>query len=130
MKPAQNPFERYDIDPTEGPRAITERFRELAEEANESERQEIRAAWEELTLHPMRRVRAALGAHPESRPQLGAPPPPIRQRTPAPEPFPTLSDLAVRPSVARALGPAHDRPAPRPLSLDEDPLLKKPSDVR
>ena len=47
-----NPYERYDIDPLGGPAAITERMRELAEDAtDEAERKAIRAAWEELTLH-------------------------------------------------------------------------------
>jgi len=64
-----NPFEAYGIDPRDGPQAITERFRELLEDAKtDEERETLRAAWEELTLHPMRRVRAAFGAHPRSSP--------------------------------------------------------------
>lgn len=60
-----NPFEAYGIDPREGPRAITERFRELLEDAaSDEEKEALRAAWEALTLHPMRRIRAAFGAHP------------------------------------------------------------------
>ena len=55
-----NPFERYGLDPREGVVAITQRLKELAEDAtDDAERERIRAAWEELTLHPARRLRAA-----------------------------------------------------------------------
>ncbi|MGE0789612.1 MAG: hypothetical protein AB7S26_28325 [Sandaracinaceae bacterium] len=73
-----NPFERWDIDPSRGPSAITERMRELIEDAPDEEtRRAIRAAWEELTMHPQRRYAAALGAHPDSHhlSELRAPPP-------------------------------------------------------
>ena len=33
MKDGENPFERYELDPREGPRGITERMKELAEDA-------------------------------------------------------------------------------------------------
>ena len=62
-----NPFERFDIDPMQGPTAITERLRELTEEADEAQREELRAVWEELTLHPRRRLQIALQAFPETR---------------------------------------------------------------
>lgn len=119
---ADNPFERYDLDPREGIAAITQRLKELAEDAKtDDERERIRAAWEELTLHPARRLRAALHAVPETRPPLGAPPPLTRLRV-----SPTeleLWDLAARPSVVAALPePARSAPddeiAP---SLDDDP---------
>ncbi|WP_394822157.1 hypothetical protein [Pendulispora albinea] len=73
-----NPFETYDIDPREGPRAITERFRELLEEAPSADRDHLRTAWEELTLHPARRLRAAFGAHPSSGHTSPSRPPPPR----------------------------------------------------
>lgn len=129
-------FERFDIDPRQGPRAITERLRELVEEAPEHERNEIRAAWEELTLHPMRRLRAAFAAHPESRPPLGSPPPLPRDPVAISGAL-SLAELAPRPSVARALNggrPAATRPpGVSPLSigvgdlpsLEDDPILKK-----
>jgi hypothetical protein len=136
-----NPFERFGLDPLLGPRGITERMRELVEEAPEAERAAIRSAWEELTLHPARRVRAALLAHPETRPPL--PPRPFAARAPpgASEPELTLDDLALRPSVALALGAAADAapdlppagpraaPSARALpssgsaSLEDDPVL-------
>lgn len=100
---SDNPFERYDLDPREGIVAITQRLKELAEDAtDDEERDRIRAAWEELTLHPARRLRAALDAHPETRKPLGAPPPLPRLRV-----SPTeldLRDLAARPSAVAALG--------------------------
>jgi hypothetical protein len=124
----ENPFERFDLDPKEGPRAITERLRELAEEAAEAERALIRAAWEELTLHPLRRLRAAIGAPPrhpdagrtapEHAPLLGA-------RRAADQASYTLGDLAPRPSVAGALARVtREELAPKaPLALDDDPVL-------
>jgi hypothetical protein len=143
-KSYKNLFERFDIDPRQGPRAITERLRELAEETTaEAERAELRTAWEELTLHPIRRLRVAFGAHPESRPPLGIPPSLGRKRGAAALPDLTLSELLVRPSVARALGggasvlgPPRDghRQIPGAASpadnLDDDPILKRVPDVR
>lgn len=120
-----NPFERYDLDPRAGIGAITQRLKELAEDAKtDAERERIRAAWEELTLHPARRLRAALDAVPETRPALGSPPPLPRLRV-----SPTeleLADLAATPSVVAAAlvlpGMASeardDEAAP---SLDDDP---------
>jgi hypothetical protein len=118
-----NPFERYDLDPSEGIVAITQRLRELVEDAkDDAERDRIRAAWEELTLHPARRLRAALDAHPETRAPLGSPPPARRLRV-APAEL-TLADLAARPSVLAALPSsiaAHAAdPDPAP-PLDDDP---------
>ncbi len=111
----QNPFERYDLDPREGVQAITERLRELAEETSDpAEREALRAAWEELTMHPQRRLRAALFAHPDTRAPLGAPPstPRVRGEERAP---PTLFELAARPSVRAALGGEATPPLRDPL---------------
>lgn len=130
-----NPFERYDIDPREGIAAITERLKELAIDVeDEAERERIRSAWEELTLHPVRRLRAALFAHPETRRPLGMPPPFPRRRATRTQPELVLRDLAARPSLVVALGlggaPATERLSEqeeqetnRPPSLDEDPSL-------
>ena len=122
-----NPFERFDLDPREGPRAITERLRELAEEAPEAERDAIRAAWEELTLHPLRRLRAAIGApprHPDAA-RTGPEHAPLVGRKPAAHEPPTLADLAPRPSVALSLARlAREELSPKaPLALDDDPVL-------
>lgn len=129
-----NPFERYDLDPRDGVAAITARLKELAEDAtSDAEREQIRAAWELLTVHPERRLLAAIGAHPETRPPLGAPPSGARERSGpvAIEPL-ELLELLARPSVKAALSPslldavraaqeareAVDGAAP---SLDDDP---------
>ena len=121
-----NPFERYDLDPRDGIAAITQRLKELAEDAkDDAERERIRAAWEELTLHPRRRFRAALFAHPETRKPLGSPPSPPRMR--GVSLALGLRDLAARPSVVAALAgdggaavPADREPT---VALEEDPLL-------
>ena len=118
----ENPFERFGLDPREGIASITARLRELAEDATNEERREIRAVWEELTLHPAGRLRAAVTAHPETRPRLGSPPPPLATSTARPL---TLRDLTLRPSVAAALGAQPDArrslektSSSLPLSLD------------
>ena len=118
-----NPFERYDLDPREGIAAITARLKELAEDArDEAERARIRAAWEELTLHPARRLRAALFAHPETRGPLGTPPP-LPRRRPVSAAALELRDLAARPSVLEALGAAAPADDDVP-SLEDDPVLR------
>lgn len=121
-----NPFERYDLDPRDGIAAITQRLKELAEDAkDDAERERIRAAWEELTLHPRRRLRAALDAHPETRLPLGSPPMPPRARGARAEIG--LRDLAARPTIAGESGArprdetdGRDESPPR---LEDDPLL-------
>lgn len=114
-----NPFERYDLDPRDGIAAITQRLKELAEDAkDDAERERIRAAWEELTLHPRRRLRAALNAHPENRPPLGSPPMPPRMRVA--RAGLSLRDLAARPTLRAVVGEVAEEPVPR---LDDDPLL-------
>jgi hypothetical protein len=122
---SDNPFERYDLDPREGLLAITRRLKELAEDAtDDAERERLRAAWEELTLHPARRLRAALAAHPETRAPLGAPPPLPRLRI-APMEL-ELRDLAARPSAVAALPAWLTEGELDPLAappLDDDPEL-------
>lgn len=116
-----NPFERYDLDPHAGIEAITARLKELAEDAkDDAERERIRAAWEELTLHPARRLRAALLAHPETRPPLGHPP--LVRRAPLTPLVLGLRDLAARPRVepGRDIDPPIGAPAP---PLADDPVL-------
>lgn len=125
----ENPFERFDLDPQEGSRGITERLRELAEDAGEAERAAIRAAWEELTLHPLRRLRAATFAHPRhpEAPRSGPEHAPLGSRTRAPKEAPTLADLAPRPSVSLALATflsgQTERRTSDPNGLDDDPVL-------
>lgn len=71
-----NPFDRFEFDPTSDLGAITDALRERTEEAHEpAEHDEIRAAWEALTLHPEARLLYALTAVPETRTPLGHAPP-------------------------------------------------------
>lgn len=128
---ADNPFERYELDPREGIGAITQRLKELAEDAkDDAERDRIREAWEELTLHPARRLRAALFAHPETRPPLGNPPSLPRRRAAganAPGSVADLaaSDIAPRTTAELAVG-FDDDDEGRVPSLDEDSILDLP----
>ena len=117
---SDNPFERYDLDPRDGIAAITQRLKELAEDAkDDAERERIRSAWEELTLHPRRRLRAALFAHPETREPLGTPPSLPRARGGRTELV--LRELAARPSMLDAVGGTVEDGAPP--ALDDDPIL-------
>ena len=122
-----NPFERYGLDPREGVVAITQRLKELAEDAKtDAERSAIRAAWEELTLHPARRLRAAFDAHPETRAPLGSPP---RLRREAVTIELSLRDIAARPSALAALPAALAALELRhacPLDVDPPPLDEDP----
>ncbi len=117
----ENPFERWGIDPTEGPAAITERMRELAADApDEATRRAIREAWEELTMHPARRFRAAVSAHPDSHhvsDQRPPPPPPRPRRTRRDL---KLADLVLRPSILGALGLQDVARQPLPDTPPED----------
>lgn len=130
MRTVENPFERYDLDPRDGISAITARLKELAEDAtDDAERERIRAAWEELTLDPARRLKAALFAHPETRPPLGVPPSPSR-RAARTDPGSgesidhAIAEVHPRASRALALGAPPERAEETPPpSLDEDPLL-------
>jgi len=128
-----NPFERYDLDPREGIAAITQRLKELAEDArSDEEREAIRTAWEELTLHPARRQRAALNAHPETRSAIGLPPSFPRRRMAPTAAAPTeqhdVTEIAARPSLLALLGvsiPEDDesRGETATDALDRDPIL-------
>lgn len=119
-------FERWEIDPRSGPAEITARLRELAEDAAPEEREALRAAWEELTLHPRRRFEAALDSHPETRAPLGAPPAALARGAMPAEPPLDLPDLIPRPRLAGALPPPSDAeramlgppPADRALTRD------------
>jgi hypothetical protein len=131
-----NPFERFNLDPEEGPAGITERLRDLAEDADDPDaRDELRAAWEQLTRHPRERVRLALGAHPESRAPLparaGAPrgltalPGVAAPRLPAPTDF--LDPPSVEEALVAWLRRAGTPPPPLDQALapplDQDPVL-------
>jgi hypothetical protein len=119
-----NPYERYDIDPRDGPQAITTRMRELADEAEGDARDRLRAEWERLTMHPERRLAAALDAFPDTRrPRATAPA--VRELRELGELAPlTLADLLAPPSVAEALDHPQDGAIDALPPLDHDPLLQ------
>ena len=119
---AQNPFEKWDLDPFEGPEGITEKLRELVEDADAATTDELRADWEALTLHPRRRVELALQAHPETRPALGRKPRPASKRRPQVEL--ELVDLVALPTVASALGEPIDLHRLPDHSLEDDPIFR------
>lgn len=116
--PGDNPFERFDIDPTAGVEAITEHMRELAADAPESQRQLVRDSWEALTLQPQRRIAAALSTFIDREPPRAVPPKAERATT-------SESAKAFPPSIpVLAL---HDELAPaRDLAATPatDPLLE------
>jgi hypothetical protein len=112
-RPVENPFERFDIDPTASVEAITEHMRELASEAPESQRQLVRDSWEALTLQPQRRIAAALStfidrsparivpprARRDSASQPAAPPPEHGPALPLHAELAPARDLAVTPAT-------------------------------
>jgi len=107
-----NPFDRHDIDPLSTADEITERFRELIEDAKEADRQGLRAAWEALTLHPRSRVGLALSTFVDSEPEtLELPPPPAASPTSSqlrPEPYPGCSITELTESQKALLVPIAD----------------------
>lgn len=120
-------FDEYGIDPHAGLDAITERFRELMEDARDEEaRDALRKAWETLTLHPVDRWRAALQTHPET-PAPPAQPSRSEQRPPlVAADFerhpPTFADLVAGPRVSFAFAMLDATPPAEPRLLD-DPTL-------
>ncbi|MEM1416376.1 MAG: hypothetical protein AAGH15_15815 [Myxococcota bacterium] len=126
MKGEDDLFVRYDLDPLADATELTERFRELVRDArDEDTRAALREAWETLTLHPERRLGAALRSPPETREPPGRAP--RRARPVASPAFEDalaglgLEDLVAWPSVAAALPEAP--PAPLP-PLADDPVLE------
>ena len=120
---SDNLFDRWDLDPSAGPQAITERLRDAMEEADPPTAIELRRAWEELTMHPKRRIAEALSTFPDTRPPIGRPPLPPRATLPTP---PGDEARVVHAPVAGALGAsASPSPTVRCLpALEHDPLLR------
>lgn len=97
-----NPFVRFGLDPEASLAELTERLRELAEDApDEATRVAIRAAWEGLTRSPARRLELVLEAGP--RPDPIPPEPPLAPPPPWPEP--RLSDVSAPLPLAPRLPP-------------------------
>ena len=103
-------FDRWGVDPRGGPTAITERMRELAEAEHDPDRRAaIRADWEALTLHPLRRLEAALDTFPETRPEEApldlrdlVPTPRLESALPAPDD--AERDILSAPTATRIAG--------------------------
>lgn len=120
---SDNPFERYGLDPRDGPQEITARLRALIEDAtDDAEREAIRSAWEALTMHPGGRLDAALAAHPETRPPVGTAPRPIPRPRRVTAQEPRLLDLVSPPSVEAAIAGSDELALPD-CPMDEDPVL-------
>ena len=136
-----NPLDRLGLSPLATVDEITQALRERAEDASDDERKMLRETWEELTLHPRSRVRAAVltfpprdvvreGTHssdprpPELSPALR----PVPPRTGDPMEVVARADLLPRPSIARALHGPSGRIAPAPPALpplDDDPVIAR-----
>ncbi len=128
----ENPFDAFGLDPLDGPDAITEELRERMEDAPLDARPALRDAWEELTLHPERRITLALATFVDPEAERLVRPPATRPLgaakassdllfehealgVPIAEVFATLSRAALL--------------APEPtgfVPIEHDPLLKEP----
>jgi hypothetical protein len=120
-----NPFDRYDIDPFAGPEAITERFRELIEDADEAAKDELRAVWEKLITHVRTRLRHALLAFPSAQSPAASVAGSVATRpSPADEPPLSLADVVLLPSIVSLLEQDADEQIPAVLSpIGDDPNL-------
>jgi hypothetical protein len=122
-----NPFDALDLDPSATPDEITERLREMVEDASPSDRQRIRETWESLTLHPRSRVVHALGTFIDPEPEKIVRPPPPRP-PPSTEVAPSPRALAVpttelHATLVRDATSSYEPSAYIPLAAD--PLLKE-----
>lgn len=98
-----NPFRRYGLDVTQDLASITERLRQLADDAvDPEERRAIREAWEQLTRSPVVRFELALDVSPA---RDAVPPPASATESSAPPFDPTLLDLLAPAPLAPRLGP-------------------------
>jgi len=88
-----NPFVRFGLDPRSTLAQITERLRELAEDASDEERAALRVAWESLSRSPARRFELVLEAGPTVPPLMR---PSARREPLVPWPSPTLRDVLAR----------------------------------
>lgn len=102
-----NPYVRFGLDPEAPLAEITARLRELAEDAADDEaRAAIRAAWNELSRSPARRLALALEAGPTA-PPVSAP----RVAPPLPRaPEPTLAAVTSPPPLAPRVAVSSSRP--------------------
>ncbi len=111
-------YEELGLDPLASPEQITERLRERIELATEAERAALREAWEELTLHPRRRVAQAVACF-VSLDEAPRPPAP-RARAPLEAPAAEPLDTVDLPELEALLDSTSDG-ASRSTHLDMDP---------
>lgn len=122
----RNPFEALGLDPLASTFEITERVRELSEDADEPRRKELRALWEELTRHPRTRITAAVATFVLGDVESPSPPPQaVLPETP--DLRATFLDKLPLSGIAPSLqiDPQGRRP-PLLLPLLDDPLLQEP----
>lgn len=121
-----NPFEALGVDPLATIAQITERVRELSEDADEPRKKELRALWEALTLHPRSRIAAAITTFVPETPTPEAFPPPATRLPAEAEPSPSLLDTLPLAGVVPALSSAALRPLPSStVPILEDPLVQE-----
>lgn len=126
MSAPEDLFAELELDPLCGPEEITERMRELIDDAAPEERPRLRAAWEQLTLHPKRRVELALGTFVDLEPGPEPRPPPVVGLVSAAD-APLPRALAVPASELFASLCRQGRASSEPtgyVSLAQDPILK------
>ncbi len=119
----KNAFEELDLDPLASTFAITERVRDLSEDASEPRQKELRALWEDITRHPRARITAAVATFVAGEEESPVPPP----RAPLPEgaaPGPSFLDKLPVAGLAATLGAPVRRP-PAVLSVHDDPILQE-----
>ena len=123
----KNPFEALGLDPLASTFEITERVRELSEDADEPRRKELRALWEELTRHPRARITAAVATFVLG--DVESPSPPAQAVLPeTPDLRASFLDKLPLSGILPSL--SIDAQGRRPLlllPLPDDPILEEPS---
>ncbi len=122
---SQNPFELLDLDPLAGAFQITERVRELSEDASEERRRALRELWNELTLHPQTRIAAAVTTFCGEPLVVVEPPRPRSPRAGEEERLETTLETVPFPGLEGALPAAPAGSAPPTPSLQDDPILQE-----
>lgn len=126
---SDNPFDEHDLDPLASPDEITERMRELVEDATSpASKQALQDAWQDLTMNPRKRVRLALSTFVDMDPPAISPPPRARASAHAPSVGPSPAELCVpitdlHGTLVRERLSSHEPSSYVPLA--SDPLLKE-----
>lgn len=125
---SDNPFDDHDLDPLASPDEITERMRELVEDATTpASKQLLQDAWQDLTMNPKKRVRLALTTFVDMEP-FEVSPPPAAARASAPTVAQAPAELCVpitdlHGTLVRERLSSHEPTSYVPLA--SDPLLKE-----